>query len=82
MSKARLIITAITVENRSVAEVVKTHGVSRSRVNELLARYRAEGEAAFEPRSWPSPALRDVGCCGDFGQRIRWDSYAAVAGWV
>jgi transposase len=51
MSKARLVITAITVENRSVAEVVKTYGVSKSRVYELLARYRAEGEAAFEPRS-------------------------------
>lgn len=51
MSKARLVITAITVENRSVAEVVATYGISRSWVYELLARYRAEGEAAYEPRS-------------------------------
>ena len=51
MSKARLVITAITVEKRPVAEVVEAYGVSRSWLYELLARHRAEGEAAFEPRS-------------------------------
>ena len=51
MSKARLVITAIEVEGRSPAEVVAAYGVSRSWVYELLARYRAEGEAAFQPRS-------------------------------
>ena len=51
MSKARLIITAVVVENRTVAEVVAEYGVSRSWVYELLARYRDEGQAAFEPRS-------------------------------
>jgi transposase len=51
MSKARLVITAIAVEKRTVAEVVDDYGVSRSWVYELLARYRTEGEAAFEPRS-------------------------------
>src|SRR3954447_22480139 len=51
MSKARLVITAVTVEKRPVAEVVTAYGVSRSWVYELLARYRDEGEAAFEPRS-------------------------------
>lgn len=51
MSKARLVITAVIVEKRKVAEVAKTYGVSRSWLYELLARYRDEGEAAFEPRS-------------------------------
>jgi transposase InsO family protein len=51
MSKARLVITAVEIEGRSVAEVVAAYGVSRSRVYELLARYRTEGDAAFEPRS-------------------------------
>ncbi|WP_328998147.1 IS481 family transposase [Kribbella sp. NBC_00709] len=51
MSKARLVVTAIEIEGRSVAEVVAAYGVARSWVYELLARYRAEGEAAFEPRS-------------------------------
>jgi len=51
MSKARLVITAIEVEGRSPAEVVAAYGVSRSWLYELLARYRAEGDAAFQPRS-------------------------------
>ncbi len=51
MSKARLVITAVVLEQRPVPEVVAEYGVSRSWVYELLARYRAEGEAAFEPRS-------------------------------
>ncbi len=46
-----LVITAVTVEKRPVAEVVADYGVSRSWVYELLARYRDEGAAAFEPRS-------------------------------
>ena len=50
-SKARLVITAIALENRAVAEVVADYGVSRSWVYELLARHRTEGDAAFEPRS-------------------------------
>ncbi len=50
-SRARLVITTITLEGRTVAEVVADYGVSKSWVYELLARYRLEGEAAFEPRS-------------------------------
>jgi transposase InsO family protein len=51
MSKARLVITAVTVEKRPVSEVARTYGVARSWIYALLARYEAEGEAAFEPRS-------------------------------
>ena len=51
MSKARLVITAVTIEKRPVSEVARTYGVARSWVCALLARYRAEGETAFEPRS-------------------------------
>jgi transposase InsO family protein len=51
MSKARLVITAITVEKRPVSEVARSYGVARSWVCTVLARYQAEGEAAFEPRS-------------------------------
>jgi transposase InsO family protein len=51
MSKARLVITAVTVEQRPVSEVARTYGVARSWIYALLARYRAEGEEAFEPRS-------------------------------
>lgn len=51
MSKARLVITAVVTEKRPVAEVSDAYGVSRSWIYELIARYRDEGEAAFEPRS-------------------------------
>jgi transposase InsO family protein len=51
MSKARLVITAVTVEKRPVSEVAGSYGVARSWVYALLARYQAEGEAAYEPRS-------------------------------
>ena len=51
MSKARLVIVAVSIENRPVSEVARAYGVARSWVYALVARYRAEGEAAFEPRS-------------------------------
>ncbi len=51
MSLTRLLITAVVVESRSVAHVAAQYGVSQSWLFELVARYKAEGEAAFEPRS-------------------------------
>jgi transposase InsO family protein len=51
MSLTRLLITAVVIENRSVAHVAAQYGVSQSWLFELVARYKAEGEAAFEPRS-------------------------------
>jgi len=51
MSKARLVITAVVVEGRSQGEVARAYGVSQGWVSRLVARYKAEGEAAFEPRS-------------------------------
>jgi len=51
MDLARYLVTAVLVEGRSPREVAKSHGVSKSWVYELLARYRAEGEAGLVPRS-------------------------------
>jgi transposase InsO family protein len=51
MSKARLVITAVVVEGRSQGEVARAYGVSQGWVSRLVARYRAEGDAAFAPRS-------------------------------
>ena|SRR5687767_7226915 len=51
VSKAKVVITAVVVEGRSQAEVARSYGVSKGWVSKLVARYRAEGEAAFEPRS-------------------------------
>jgi transposase InsO family protein len=51
MSKARLVITAVVAEGLSQGEAARRYGVSQGWVSRLLGRYRAEGEAAFEPRS-------------------------------
>jgi len=51
MSKRRAIITAVTVEGISQAEAARRYQVSESTVSRLMARYRAEGDAALEPRS-------------------------------
>jgi transposase len=49
--KARLVITAVIVEGRSQADVARAYRVSKGWVSKLVARYRAEGEVAFDPRS-------------------------------
>ena len=51
MSKARLVITAVVVEGRSQSEVAREYGVSQGWISRLVARYRLEGEDAFQPRS-------------------------------
>ncbi len=51
MSKARLVITAVVLEGRSQADVARAYGVSKGWVSKLVARYRRDGDAAFEPRS-------------------------------
>ena len=51
MSKARLVITALFVENQTPSQVAARYGVDRSWVYRLKARYEAEGDAAFTPRS-------------------------------
>jgi transposase InsO family protein len=51
VSKARLVITAVLLEGRSQHEVARAYGVSQSWISRLIARYRQEGELAFQPRS-------------------------------
>ena len=50
MSKRRLVITAV-LSGQSQSEVARAYGVSQGWISRLMVRYRAEGEAAFEPRS-------------------------------
>jgi len=45
------VITADVVEGWSQGEVARAYGVSQGWVSRLVARYRAEGQAAFGPRS-------------------------------
>jgi transposase InsO family protein len=51
MGMAQYLVEAHLREGRSVAELAASHGVHRSWIYKLLARYRAEGEAGLEPRS-------------------------------
>ena len=51
MDLAGYFVNAVLVEGRSVREVAAAHAISKSWVYELLARYRAEGEAGLVPRS-------------------------------
>ncbi len=51
MGLARLVITAVSVQGLSQSEAASRYAVSKGWVSKLMARYRVEGEAAFEPRS-------------------------------
>ena len=51
MYKARYLVEAHLLEGRSVAELAAAHGVDRSWIYKLLARYREGGLEALEPRS-------------------------------
>lgn len=51
MDMGRYVVEAVVVEGRRVAEVARAHGVHRSWIYKLLARYRQGGFEALEPRS-------------------------------
>src|SRR4051812_19890994 len=50
MSKRRLVITAV-LAGQSQSHVARSYGVSQGWISRLMARYRVEGDAAFEPLS-------------------------------
>ena len=51
MALVEYLVSAVLVEGRSVREVAAAHGVSKSWLYELLARYRDEGAPGLVPRS-------------------------------
>jgi transposase InsO family protein len=51
MSKRQAVILSVTLEGLTQAETARRFGVSESYVSRLLARFRVEGEAAFEVHS-------------------------------
>jgi transposase-like protein len=51
MEMATYLVTAVLVEGQSVRKVAQDHGVSKTWLYELVARYQAEGEAGLVPRS-------------------------------
>lgn len=51
MGLGRYLVDAVRLEGRRPSELAKQHGISRSWIYELLARYREGGYEAVEPRS-------------------------------
>ena len=51
MSKRRSVILSVVLEGRTQAQTARLYGVSEGWVSKLVARWRAEGDAAFEARS-------------------------------
>ena len=51
MELAAFVVYAVLVEKRPVREVAAAHGVSKTWLYELVARYREGGEQALAPRS-------------------------------
>jgi len=51
MDAGRFLIEAHLREGRSISELARVHGVHRSWLYKLLARYRREGEPGLRPRS-------------------------------
>jgi transposase InsO family protein len=65
VAKARYLVEAHLLEGRSVSELAAAHGVHRSWIYKLLARYRAGGYGALErrsraPRSSPNRTPNEV----------------------
>jgi transposase InsO family protein len=48
---ARYVVDAVVLEGRSPREVASAHGISKSWIYELIARYRVGGYDALQPRS-------------------------------
>src|SRR2546421_4641701 len=51
MGMARYVVDAVLLEGRSAREVARAHGISKTWIYELIARFRAGGYEALEPRS-------------------------------
>ncbi len=51
MGMARYVVDAVVLEGRSVREVSRAHGLSKTWIYELVGRFRAGGYEALEPRS-------------------------------
>ncbi len=55
MEMATYLVAAVMVEGQSVRKVAQEHGVSKTWLYELVARYQAEGEAGLVSRSLAAP---------------------------
>jgi transposase InsO family protein len=51
MSLGRYVVDAVLIEGRSPSELARQHGLSRSWIHALIARFREGGYQALQPRS-------------------------------
>lgn len=51
MGMARYVVDAVVLEGRSVRDVARAHGLSKTWIYELIGRFRVGGYEALEPRS-------------------------------
>jgi len=51
MGLGRYVVDAVLLEGRSPTELARSHGIARSWIYQLIARYHAGGYDALEPRS-------------------------------
>ncbi len=51
MGMARYVVDAVVLEEKSLREVARAHGISKTWIYELLGRFPAGGYEALEPRS-------------------------------
>src|SRR5438132_1586201 len=51
MGLGRYVVDAVLLEGRSPTELARSHGIARSWIYKLIARYQEGGYAALEPRS-------------------------------
>jgi transposase InsO family protein len=51
MALGRYVVDAVVLEGRSPTELARSHGISRSWINELVARFRQGGYPALKPGS-------------------------------
>ena len=62
MGLERYVVDAVLIEKRSPTEIARAHGISRSWLDELIARVKGGGYEALEPHSRrPRSCPREVG---------------------
>jgi transposase InsO family protein len=66
MGLERYVVDAVVLEGRSPREIARLHGISKSWIYQLIARYRADGYQALIPRS-----RRPHGCTHQTGPELQ-----------
>ncbi len=69
MQVARYVVDAVVLEGRSIREVARSHGISKSWAAELVHRYRCGGYPAIEPKS-RAPLHSPQRICADLEDEI------------